>query len=101
MSEPRRYLCVPAEDHHSPVGTFLGQRLDGGVVVLHPRQTVPEAPQEGLLVDRTVNLHPRVLELVLVCRTKTGRDDGTTQEKRRRERILNQTTAERNILFPV
>ena len=43
LRSPVMYLRVAAEDDHSPFGSPLGQGLDGGVVVLRPRQPVSVA----------------------------------------------------------
>jgi len=60
------YLCVAAEDHRSSVGSPLGPGLDGGVVVLRPRQLVSVAAQEGLLLGGALNLHHHLLEHALI-----------------------------------
>lgn len=60
------YLCVTAEDSHSSVSSPFGQRLDSGMMVLHPRLPMPVATQEGLLLAWTLNLHHHMLEHPLI-----------------------------------
>lgn len=56
------YLSITAGDLHPSVRPLLGQRLDGGVVVFDPRQTVAISTQEGLLLAAPLNLHHCLLD---------------------------------------